>query len=314
MYPCGYPGSGNIHGKNEKMRLSGFLKQPYPLVLETQCNLRDSLLISTFLFLFLIIFQPFGLSTTEPRIRYYLVTGYTCVCFIMLMINLFIIPRILKNIFREERWTVRRRIIWLTWIVFSIGLGNYLFACFINERLDFFRLGLETFLLFQLVTLLIAFFPIVLFTLLNQNYLLRRHIQSARQISEKLKDSELKNTPSRTEDQRIILVSENCREKVQYSTRDLLFLRSEGNYIALYSREKKRMDGLLRNSLTKIEEQLSPFPAFFRCHRAYIVNLRSVRRATGNAQGFQLILNGCDIKIPVSRKYVKPFKKLIELS
>jgi DNA-binding LytR/AlgR family response regulator len=50
-----------------------------------------------------------------------------------------------------------------------------------------------------------------------------------------------------------------------------------------------------------VEEALAPYPQFFRCHRAYIVNLAAVEHVSGNAQGYKLHLKDVAELIPVSR-------------
>lgn len=87
-----------------------FLKQPSPINIDTKQDFTISLLISLFVFFFLLIFQPFGLSTTEPGLRYIMISGFAAVCFLVLTLNLLLIPRILKNVFSEENWTVDKRI------------------------------------------------------------------------------------------------------------------------------------------------------------------------------------------------------------
>jgi DNA-binding LytR/AlgR family response regulator len=58
---------------------------------------------------------------------------------------------------------------------------------------------------------------------------------------------------------------------------------------------------MFRSTLKKMEGQLQAYPFFYRCHRAYIVNMNKVVHISGNAQGFKLHLAGLDDTIPVSR-------------
>jgi len=285
------------------------LKQPYPLNLDTKKNIKESFLISLFVFLFLIIFQPFGLSNDDTILKYYLIAGYGVVCFLVLLFNLVIIPKILRNIFKEEHWSVYKRMLWLVWIVFSVGIGSYLFACMFFAFFDFNTLGFKEFILFQVMTLLIAIFPIIVCTLLNQIYLLRKNIKTAEEISAKLRDSEssLSNVP--VQNQKVVVKSGNEREQCQFKDDSLLFICSEGNYVNIVVKNKKIERVLIRNSLTNIEKQLKNYPLFCRCHRAYIVNLNKIMAATGNAQGLKLTLEDLNESIPVARSYSKEFRK-----
>jgi len=63
----------------------------------------------------------------------------------------------------------------------------------------------------------------------------------------------------------------------------------------------------VRISIDSLEEQFKPYPVFMRTHRAFIVNLRHVREASGNTLGLQLKLSHSADEIPVSRTNVKRF-------
>ncbi|WP_317171893.1 LytR/AlgR family response regulator transcription factor [Spirosoma validum] len=64
---------------------------------------------------------------------------------------------------------------------------------------------------------------------------------------------------------------------------------------------------VLRSTLKGIESVLEQHPQFFRCHRAYLVNLSAVVHADGNARGYQLTLEGVNQTTPVSRSLLSAF-------
>ena len=74
---------------------------------------------------------------------------------------------------------------------------------------------------------------------------------------------------------------------------DLLFVKSDGNYLELHTNTKKY---LIRNSLKEFKKEL-PKNLFLNSHRSYIVNLNKIESIGSNF----LILN--DIKIPLVRNY-----------
>lgn len=291
-----------------------FLKQPNPIDINPGKDLKISFLVGLFVFLFLMIFQPFGLSQIEPRLRCLLIAGFGVVCFLVLLFDLLFIPRVLKKVFNEETWTVYKRILWHLWIIFSIGLGNYLFACLFNVFFDFYRLGFDLFLGFQLITFLIALFPIFFFDILNQNYLLKKNLKTAQKISARLQNSEPFPVDLSGFDQKIVFLSENERERYEFQASHLLCISSEGNYVEVYAQDEKMKNVLIRNSLKRFEDRLRDYPFLFRCHRAYIVNIKKITKATGNAQGFKLTLEGLEKRIPVSRGYTKKFKERLGIS
>ena len=293
-----------------------FLKKKYPISLDFKRGIRDAFIVSLFVFVFLLIFQPFGLSTTRPDLRIYLILGYTCVCFIIISGNCFI-PVLFKKIFFEENWTVYKHILWRIWMIFTIAAGNYLFACIFNRIYDFFRLDLNTFLLFILVTFLIAIIPMSLYSLYDYNRLLKKHLNTANDISLRLSSSALFSIEKTKliKDFYVILFSENKNEEFNIDFNRLLYISSEDNYVGIvYEDDNRLKKHLLRNSLKNIESQITNHPFLVRCHRAHIVNTSKIIKASGNAQGLILNLEGTDYKIPVSRSYYKEFKRILSLS
>ena len=59
--------------------------------------------------------------------------------------------------------------------------------------------------------------------------------------------------------------------------------------------------------MKKAEEALEIWRCFFRCHRAYIINLDKVEHVEGNAQGYKVRLINTEESIPVSRNLNNEF-------
>ena len=64
--------------------------------------------------------------------------------------------------------------------------------------------------------------------------------------------------------------------------------------------------------LKQAEEAVAACSFIVRCHRAFLVNIRTVVKVDGNSQGYRLRLEGCTEEVPVSRGYAKEIKTLIE--
>ncbi|AIC95668.1 LytR/AlgR family response regulator transcription factor [Shouchella lehensis] len=66
-------------------------------------------------------------------------------------------------------------------------------------------------------------------------------------------------------------------------------------------------------TLKELEHRLAPY-AFFRVHKSYLVNTAYISEMNAWFNGaYQLTLTGVSEQIPVSRNYVKPLRKMIEL-
>ena len=166
------------------------------------------------------------------------------------------------------------------------------------------------FLQFQLYTLAVGIFPVIVIVILNYNKRLRTNLELAGKMDRELKEHE-KALPG--EANNISIPAENKKDSLQVSLNDLLFLQSEGNYISIfYKNEKGIRRYVLRNTLKNIEKELgSYFPPLSKTHRSYIVNLDLVEQIKGNSQGLQLFLPQLDEFIPVSRAYIDSIRKRI---
>lgn len=291
------------------------LKQPYPSCNEVNCFLKCALVACPFVYVFLLIFEPFGLMFLEPNLKHPVFLGYAAVCYIMLGLNILIIPQLFKNFFAEARWTVLRQMVWEVWLVFTIGAGNYFFTHRIVDYLSDLDYGSASFFWFQKITLAIAIIPIVVLTLWAQIYLLRKNLKAAEEINAQIKATS-KDVPKEalTESvhkQKFVLKSENTRETLEVNPEDILVIESVGNYVEItYQKEKDKAERtLLRSSLRRIERQLKDFPFLFKCHRGFIVNINRIQKTNGNAQGYKLYFEGIDKEIPVARSYLKKFRE-----
>lgn len=91
---------------------------------------------------------------------------------------------------------------------------------------------------------------------------------------------------------------------------DVLFASRENNMTTIVSAK-----GIfkIRMTLKELESRLIHH-SFFRVHKSYLVNTQVITEMTPWFNGaYQLTLNGTDVKIPVSRNYIKSLRTLIEL-
>jgi DNA-binding LytR/AlgR family response regulator len=114
-----------------------------------------------------------------------------------------------------------------------------------------------------------------------------------------------KQTESETEKPRFVSFSdENGETRLTLLLADLLYLEASENYVTVHyldHTQPNRM--LLRNSMKRMEEQLSEFPVV-RCHRSYMVNLSLVKVAKKTKTGMVVELStAVPIRLPVSETY-----------
>jgi len=283
------------------MHIFKYLSQPFPVTLN---KWKVILGVSLFIGVFMLIFQPFGLQEYQHNQKALILSGYGIVTFLVLIIDMFFIQMIFPGLFEEKSWTVLKQIIWLAWILFSIGLGNLVYSVYVFQ----FSAGIFTlFWVFQLFTLVIGLIPVILITMIQQNYLLKRNVKNAQIIESSLSLHRTSSFPM------VTIIAENGKDEFTSSPSDILFLESTGNYISiLYLDNGKTKRLVLRNTLKNAELQLDQSTMLFRCHRAYIVNLEKIEKIKGNSQGYRLILTGYPDEIPVSRNYIQNFREKVD--
>lgn len=276
--------------------IKNYINQPYPIYGN---KWKIIISISLFVALFMIIFQPFGLSNNHNSDKIFIIVGYGSVTFIILIINLFFVAHILKKWFNRESWTIIKQILWLIWIIFTIGLGNYLYSSIV-----FSFWTLYGFLIFQVYTLTVGIIPIVFLTIFQYNLLLSHNLKAAKDFN-----NSLINKEDILEKQIICLIADNQKDKFEIEFSNLLYIESSGNYIEIFFiRDDKLKNTILRCSLKRTELQVEMYSSIFKCHRAFLVNINKIIHVKGNAQGLRLVLKNTEIEIPVSRSLSKSLK------
>jgi len=254
----------------------------------------------------MVIFQPFGLDDYTGPDKFFILAGYGLITFIVLLFDLFLIPAILPGYMHEETWRVWKELLFLLWILFTIGLANIFYTSFFFHL----RLSLTSILIVQLFTLSIGIIPITILTILKQNYLHRRNRIRADQLSASI--GHRQHQP--TNGSQVFLASDNGKDEIRVAIPDLLVVDSEGNYITVtYLLDGKPQTSLLRNTLSYAEKVVSSYPEIFKCHRSYLVNLNHITKINGNSQGYRLVVPGVPTEIPVSRGNSARLKELLSI-
>jgi len=285
------------------MKVTEYLRSPYPLV---SSKWKIIISVSLFIALFILLFQPFGLQYMGNRFRTLILLGYGAVTFTVMVVNLILIEAVFRRAFSEKNWTIGKQIAWLMWMLFSIGLGNYIYSVMVIPAI---HKSFQSVLIFQGFTLAIGIFPVTLITVITHTVLLKINLQSALKLKENIyPESKAKDQGERA----LELTNENGKDRLKVFLDSLVFIESAGNYITIYwSENDKQEKKLLRNTLKGIRKQVSAFPDIFQCHRAYLVNLHKIEDVRGNAQGYQLRVSGSNSIIPVSRNYIPSFNRAL---
>ncbi|MBL7846727.1 MAG: LytTR family transcriptional regulator [Cyclobacteriaceae bacterium] len=287
------------------MRVKELLSQDYPLFTFRESIDRD-IFFGVFLTLFLLVFTPFGLDDFAYD-RYYIILGYGLVTFLSIVVNDTAGYTLFPGIFSERRWKVYHQILWGLWHLFCMGVANLTYGVTVGA----FPLNLSSFFKIELYVLLSAVIPIVVFVLLRQNYLLRKNVKVAENLNQQIHQNAVSGTAAKED--LLTLVAENNRDQLKVNAEAILFIASQDNYAEVVTFEGGKLSKqLIRSTLSRIESSLQERPNFFRCHRAFIVNMNKVISVAGNSQGCQLVLSHPVDPIPVSRANTRLLKEKFE--
>jgi DNA-binding LytR/AlgR family response regulator len=164
---------------------------------------------------------------------------------------------------------------------------------------------------------LIGFFPITMSVVLAQQRQLKRNLRRALLLNEALPERQAPTetpipVPSPPEPA-ITFIPTSGKDRLTVQPAQLLAIESVGNYLDIYWLNGPDVQKTtLRLTLKEAENRLAAYPQFFRCHRAFLVNLGAVRHTSGNARGYQLTLHRLPQEIPVARGYVEAFEAQME--
>ena len=278
-----------------------YINQPYPPFGKSW---KIILAIGLFISFFLVLFEPFKLSYFQYEYRIYFEMGYGIVTSFTLLLNYFAFPILFKKEFNDSKWTVKKHVIWQIWVLFSIGFANFLYSSFFFN----FPNTLNAFLYYQFYTITVGIIPVVITTVWNHNRLLARNLKIANDYNN---DFAVK-TNTLPGEEKVCLLAENSKDKLDLNSSDLIYITSTGNYIQVFYQKGKDLKSvLLRNTLKQAEDQLMENHFMIKCHRAFLVNRNKIVRVKGNSQGLRLVLEGGDEEIPVSRNLSKGLMAII---
>lgn len=288
-----------------------FLKLPYTYQSDIKSKLLRCLFYAVFIFLFLLVFRPFGLAFADLDIVK-ASAGYALTTLgIMILLNV-IFPLIFRTYFKEDVWTIGRELFWTMVNLTLIGLANAYYSSFSGIG----YLSTMQLLKFGLFTFAVGIIPITMVILYKHSKLDKKFNHASEQMNAKLNSITWKNAVNqeiiKNDEEYAVFTSINPGETVKVKLSELMYVKSSDNYVEVHTLsdqiEKKQ---LIRNTMKTVVSDNSAGHKLVRCHNSYAVNIKNVIHVTGNAQGYKLHLRGIDTQIPVSRQYGSEIKQLI---
>lgn len=285
-------------------KLKAWAIQSYPNDTDTPTRIKRAAVFGLFITLFLSIFRPFGFDQVSGWILYKICIEFGLITFASVAFLTIVMPLLIPGFFDPERWMVYKEIGFTIVNVVFIGFSNAMYLHLTGySDADLWLLIVDL----QVNTLSVGIIPIVFYVYYDQAKYFKKYALEAEQMSTKIAQHPI----DLQEDKLLVFKNENGEVEYLIPTSQLLFIKSDGNYLELMIGETDKVKKeLLRNRVKNILEELPS--VFIRCHRSYVVNLEKVRSVDGNARGYELTLANTELKVPVSRNLAADVLAAIE--
>lgn len=277
------------------------LNKPYDLLEINKFKILLSFGGALFFFLFLYIFEPFGLYNLSGLYKLKIISLHVFSGLLIGLVHLFWLQKIII-----KKYNLRNTILWISWITFLTSISSSVINDIEFNHGHFYFLN---FIFFLGIIFGIIIVPILVLILWHYIHTLKKQIKISGQINKKiLEKDEISNNS-----EKIIFEASNKRENISLLINNFLYITSADNYIDVYYKEDNSIKhNLLRNTLNEIEKKFAGNKNVQRCHMSYIVNMGLIDSVLGNASGYKLKLKNTEVLIPVSRKYKESLFKLLK--
>lgn len=278
-----------------------FLRKPSPAIESTRVKFLLSFGIGLFVFVFLYVFEPFGVFHELRVTTFEAAAGFGGITFGVDLIYLFgwydlIVKRSSRTITNGEQLLT----IFIHVIVVAVVNSFFMRYIYLSE-ITLSRPYWQTLFDSLFFTFSIALFPIIFTQIYFELKLSYDHLKKSRNVAI--------DHQKRTEPATISIPGDSQETPVSITNHSFRFARASGNYVEYYSFNGNGVERQLqRITLSRLEVHFENTSFnVMKTHRSYIVNLDAVSEINGNAQGYSLQLRDLDETVPVSRANIKNF-------
>lgn len=273
----------------------------YPRRFRSEKLMKSSMIVFFSILMFLLLFKPFGVYDPELKMHYLFICFFHAFAPALILFAYFK----LLNYFRKEKnqfqWTLFREYFHIGIMLILIGSVSFLMRDLIYDNPDNWSWH---YLFEEIRNCFVAGIFFYFFLRLSSFY-----FESKKGSPFVLQFIPLALEPEKaTVESNLFISTQVKQDDFLLDIDQLLFAKADGNYIELTKSNGNQITTeVKRISLTQFETQIADYPNFFRCHRAYLVNMFKIEKVSGNSQGYLLSFSETDIKVPVSRKQTESF-------
>ena len=275
-----------------------WLRQPFNLLDTLVARLKLVIFCGVFGCLFLIIFQPFNLNLGFSKVNApisIIFTFFTIAGMVALSLTQFAF----RSLFNVKLTTRLSFLMWSFVEFFFIALAIHAVDVIM---LDLYFFDVNEFLLNLKHTSLVVVLPYFLGILLL-------HVQEQLQVVQELT---VKINKSARNNDNVTINDEKGKAAMNIAVRNIVYFKSEDNYILLYYKQDQELKKeLIRTNLKKLEQELD-LPNLIRIHRSYMINSQNLISAVKTAKGYKVKMDDNVVHhLPVSTTYQKVFEERV---
>ena len=292
-----------MSGKRKEM--FEILKKPHPFIFNAYSVVIPSLIT----FIILVVLAPFQFQGLEIYYRIVYAFIISLIVALGIVVSIKGLQILFPTFISEDKWTVGKEFFLFLFVVLIIVILISI-ACL---QLPIKYTSISA-LLFKTtsITLSISLLPILISILFEQYRHQKLQLEKATLLTDSLKMRNELLLKKETLLPPIFLKSENKDIVLQLNPEDLIYLKSDGNYVEVYYYNSNEIHKkVIRNRLKTIEHIL-PNDLFYRCHNRFIINGNHIIKIEGNARNLILHLKGISECIPVSRAKAKGIAAFLE--
>ena len=272
--------------------ITSYLNKPFPSIESTRARIIMPISFGFFVFAFLYIFKPFGISAS-PSDALMITLGYGIITLIISLINNFAIRYLFTLLKLDNSFTLKHNLYISIWFLFTIGLSNWAYANFIlkNDELS------ASLIVYIFYTVAVGIFPMTIGAYFTERKLFKLNNQTAEIIN-----LEIDNDIIEIKEINFEFISELTDDRLIINSKDLICIKSDGNYCEFYFDQNKEIKRkILRYTMKMALEVVTNHPKIIRCHRSYFINVRKISKVIGTARNLSLQVDNLEFSIPISR-------------
>ncbi|KQT21016.1 hypothetical protein ASG22_16520 [Chryseobacterium sp. Leaf405] len=276
-------------------------KIDYPKRFRSEKLMKSSITVFFCILFFLLLFKPFGVSDPELKIHYFLTCLLHAAAPAIILFVYFSLFNHLNNNKTEISWTLLKEFLNIGILLVLIGIVSFLMRDLLYDNPQNWS---WRYLYEEIRNCLIAGIFFYFFLRITSFY-----FESKKGSPAVIQFNPMIVPEVKADFKSDLFIRTNLKQDDFYlDIENLLFVKADGNYVELTRfADGQIINEVKRISLTQFENQLSSHVNFFRCHRAYLVNMLKIEKVSGNSQGYAVSLKGTDLKVPVSRKQTDSF-------